>query len=64
MPPAESRFRMPTARCAAAGFTLVELLVVLTLIVLAEKTLPYGRAFSRGLGLALIAWGVWLIASA
>lgn len=38
--------------------------VVLTLIVLAEKILPNGRFFSRSLGAALIAWGVWLIASA
>ena len=35
----------------------------LTLIVLAEKTLPFGIILSRGLGLASIAWGVWLISA-
>ena len=34
---------------------------VLTIVVLAEKTLPHGQILSRGLGLLLIAWGVWLI---
>ncbi|MGI9370132.1 MAG: DUF2182 domain-containing protein [Ruegeria sp.] len=33
---------------------------VLTIIVLAEKTLPYGRYLSRALGVGLIAWGGWL----
>ena len=34
---------------------------LLTIVVLAEKTLPHGRWLSRGLGLGLMAWGVWLI---
>ncbi len=39
-------------------------IAVLTLIVLLEKTLPLGQFFSRMAGLAMIAWGVWLIGSA
>jgi predicted metal-binding membrane protein len=35
---------------------------VLAIIVLAEKTLPFGRYLSRSLGLGLIAWGGWLAA--
>jgi predicted metal-binding membrane protein len=38
-------------------------LAVLTIVVLAEKTLPRGEILSRGLGLLLIAWGAWLIAT-
>jgi predicted metal-binding membrane protein len=38
-------------------------LAVLTIVVLAEKTLPYGEILSRGLGLLLIAWGIWLVAA-
>ncbi|UCH38894.1 MAG: DUF2182 domain-containing protein [Gammaproteobacteria bacterium] len=34
---------------------------VLTIIVLAEKTMPRGEILSRGLGILLIAWGSWLI---
>ena len=34
---------------------------VLTIVVLAEKTLPHGKILSRGLGLLLIGWGAWLI---
>lgn len=34
---------------------------VLTIVVLAEKTLPFGRILSRGLGVVLIVWGGWLI---
>ena len=37
---------------------------VLTIVVLAEKTLPRGESMSRGLGLLLVAWGAWLIAAA
>lgn len=36
---------------------------ILTIVVLAEKTLSHGRVFSRGLGVVLIAWGAWLIAA-
>ncbi len=35
---------------------------VLTIVVLAEKTLPFGRYISRALGAVLIVWGAWLIA--
>lgn len=34
---------------------------VLTIVVLAEKTMPHGRYLSRGLGVGLIVWGVWLV---
>jgi predicted metal-binding membrane protein len=34
---------------------------VLTIVVLAEKTLPGGQAISRGLGIILIVWGIWLL---
>lgn len=34
---------------------------VLTIIVLAEKTVPCGHFLSRTLGMALIGWGVWLL---
>jgi predicted metal-binding membrane protein len=34
---------------------------VLTVVVLAEKTLPRGRLLSRGLGVVLILWGFWLL---
>ncbi len=34
---------------------------VLTIVVLAEKTLPRGQVISRALGLVLIAWGAWLL---
>ena len=37
---------------------------VLTIVVLAEKTLPRGESVSRGLGLLLVAWGGWLMAVA
>ena len=36
----------------------------LAIVVLAEKTVPWGRYLSRGLGLGLIAWGVWLVSVA
>ena len=36
---------------------------VLTIVVLAEKTLPYGQILSRTLGLLLVGWGAWLIAT-
>ncbi|MBE1283035.1 MAG: DUF2182 domain-containing protein [Rhodobacteraceae bacterium] len=35
---------------------------VLTVVVLAEKTLPFGRYLSRALGVGLIVWGAWLCA--
>jgi predicted metal-binding membrane protein len=35
---------------------------VLAIVVLAEKTLPFGWYLSRGLGAGLIAWGGWLVA--
>lgn len=35
---------------------------VLTVVVLAEKTLPHGELLSRGLGILLVAWGTWLVA--
>jgi predicted metal-binding membrane protein len=35
---------------------------VVTVVVLAEKTLPHGELLSRGLGMLLIAWGTWLVA--
>ena len=34
---------------------------VLTIVVLAEKIMPRGEILSRGLGVLLIGWGVWLI---
>ncbi len=34
---------------------------VLTIVVLAEKTLPRGEVLSRVLGLVLIIWGAWLL---
>jgi predicted metal-binding membrane protein len=34
---------------------------VLTIVVLAEKVLPYGPHLSRALGVALVAWGVGLM---
>jgi len=34
---------------------------VLTIVVLAEKTLPRGEILSRGLGILLVTWGAWLI---
>ena len=34
---------------------------VLTIVVLAEKVLPFGRYWSRGLGVGLIVWGFWLV---
>jgi predicted metal-binding membrane protein len=36
---------------------------VLTIVVLAEKTLPLGKVLSRGVGVLLVAWGVWLVAA-
>jgi len=39
-------------------------IVVLTLFVLAEKTLPAARWLPRAAGAALIGWGLWLIARA
>jgi predicted metal-binding membrane protein len=35
---------------------------IITIVVLAEKTLPYGQVFGRGLGALLVAWGAWVIA--
>ena len=35
---------------------------MLTVVVLAEKTLPYGRQISRILGVILVVWGIALIA--
>lgn len=34
---------------------------VLTIVVLAEKTMPGGATVSRGLGVFLVCWGSWLI---
>ncbi len=34
---------------------------VLTIVVLAEKALPGGQYLSRGLGMGLIVWGIWLV---
>ena len=34
---------------------------VLTIVVLAEKVLPGGQYLSRGLGMGVIVWGIWLI---
>lgn len=36
---------------------------LLTIVVLAEKTLPYGRTLSRTLGVVLIGWGAFLISN-
>jgi predicted metal-binding membrane protein len=36
---------------------------LVTIVVLAEKVLPHGRIISRSLGLFLIVWGAWLIAT-
>lgn len=37
---------------------------VLTIVVLAEKTLPYGEYLSRGFGAVLMAWGAWMLIAA
>ncbi len=34
---------------------------VLTIVVLAEKTIPRGERLSRGLGALVICWGAWLV---
>ena len=34
---------------------------VLTIVVLAEKTLPRGELVARGLGVVLIGWGMWML---
>ncbi len=36
---------------------------LLTIVVLAEKTLPYGEILSRGFGVLLVVWGAWLVAA-
>ena len=36
---------------------------VLTIVVLAEKTLPFGETLSKWAGVLLIAWGTWLVAT-
>ena len=36
----------------------------ISIYVLAERVLPLGRAFDRAVGVALAAWGAWLIAAA
>ena len=38
--------------------------VAISLYVLAERLVPFGRAFDRAVGAALMAWGAWLIAVA
>lgn len=48
----------------ALGVMNLPWVAVLTVVVLAEKVLPYGRYLSRGLGLAMLVWGISLIASA
>ena len=61
------------AYCLGCCWTLMVLLfvlgvmnlpwvAVLTIVVLAEKTLPRGVLLSRGLGVVLMAWGAWLVA--
>jgi predicted metal-binding membrane protein len=35
----------------------------ISIYVLAERLLPWGRALDRALGAALVAWGAWLIAA-
>lgn len=45
----------------ALGVMNLPWVAVLTIIVLAEKVLPGGRHLSRGLGAALIVWGLWLV---
>lgn len=35
----------------------------ISMYVLAERLLPWGRALDRALGAALVAWGAWLIAA-
>lgn len=47
----------------ALGVMNLPWVALLTVVVLAEKTLPYGRAISRFMGLLLIGWGAWLITS-
>ena len=48
----------------ALGIMNLPWVALLTVVVLAEKTLPYGRAISRFLGLLLIGWGAWLATTA
>ena len=36
---------------------------IISMYVLAERLLPWGRALDRALGVGLIAWGAWLIAA-
>ena len=48
----------------ALGVMNIPWIALLTILVLAEKTLPYGRFISRSLGVLLIGWGAWLIATA
>lgn len=47
----------------ALGVMNIPWVALLTILVLAEKTLPYGRIISRSLGVLLIGWGAWLIAT-
>ena len=47
----------------ALGIMNLPWVAVLTLVVLAEKTLPFGRQLSRTLGVVLIGWGSWLLAA-
>lgn len=48
----------------ALGVMNLPWVALLTVVVLAEKTLPYGRTISRSLGLLLIGWGAWLVTTA
>lgn len=47
----------------ALGVMNLVWVATLTIIVLAEKTLPHGRYVSRGIGVLLIGWGVRMIAA-
>lgn len=47
----------------AMGVMNLPWVAVLAIVVLAEKVMPYGRFLSRGSGLGLIVWGVWLLSA-
>ncbi len=46
----------------ALGVMNLPWVAILSIVVLAEKTLPRGEMLGRVLGVALVGWGAWLIA--
>ena len=45
------------------GVMNIAWIAVLTVFVLAEKTVPFGRVLSRAAGVLMLGWGVWLAAA-